>query len=112
MRKVRRALPKVYASLSEAGPIPEGAERFVFKGMQWAWLSPGNAKLIDKYPDKWELAEDGTPRITVNVEAIDDVSPLFDGQGLGDWLETVQQPKEKTTRQARTVPRLTQMELF
>ncbi len=106
------ARTRVYTSLSEAGLLPTGAERFVFKRMEWAWVSPGNAKLIDKYPDKWELAEDGTPTITVSVEAIDDVSRLFDGQRLGDWLATVQQPKKKTTRQARTAPRPTQVELF
>ena len=106
------AVTKVSSSLSEAGPLPAGAERFVLKSMEWCWLSPKDARLIDRYPRQWELDEDDVPAINVTVETMTDVSSLIDGQDLADWLSTLQRSEKKRTRKARTVLRPMQVELF
>ena len=111
MRNVRRPLlkvigvidthpagkPRTYASLAEAGPVADGAQRLLFTGMDWAWVSPGNARLLDKYPD-WSLDENNTPTVTVSVGTLSDLYPLVDGEDLGEWLDRRSRPSRQSTR--------------
>ena len=112
MRNVRRPLlkvigvidtyptakPRTYDSLAEAGPLPDGAQRLLFKSMDWAWVSPGNLRLLDKPRTAWSLDEDDVPTVTVSVGTLSDLSPLVDGEDLGEWLDRRSRPSRQSTR--------------
>ncbi len=83
------AVTKTYASLTDAGPLPPGAERAIFRTNKWVWLEPHVAKLVDLYPDRWSIDEDGTPTVRVSLDSIDELIRLLEGQGFADFLKAV-----------------------